>query len=447
MAMAAILGLAWLWAVRSGVPLAMLTRDPASAAGGPFYAGWLSQLGGVCWAAASSVGLLSWLLARAHVDLRAWSGMFLAAGLLSGLLLVDDVFMIHDGLLPLLLGVGDRAMVLLLVVCMGTFLLVWRRALLRTPLAALLLSLGLMALAVVADQAAHRGWMTGDAQYLAEDGLKLLAASAWCCWIVLSAHRALAASLRRPPAEPGQAMPHVPGLAIGDRWYTSPATRPFHGVVVPPSTLTWMLSAVLAILLVLGFAGAWLMHHRQPSAGMLVMIERFALDGEGNVPAWFNSALLLLSGVSLLAIGRLSDRYARHWLALGVIFVLLSLDETASFHERTIKPLRQALGVGGVLHFAWVVPAMVLLAALGLIYRRFLLSLPRQVRAGVLMSAAIYLSGAVGLEMLGGWYVERHSLESWGHAVLSAVEEALEMAGLIVLLHTLESYRTDIKRA
>jgi hypothetical protein len=61
-------------------------------------------------------------------------------------------------------------------------------------------------------------------------------------------------------------------------------------------------------------------------------------------------------------------RFARRWILLGVIFVLLSLDETASFHEMLIHPVRGRLNLEDIeiFHFAWVVPALALLGVLAI---------------------------------------------------------------------------------
>jgi hypothetical protein len=92
-----VLALAWLLADLLGVPFSTLTRDTAAVANLPFFTGWINYLGAVLMAAAASIALFTTVHVRAaHVR----AGRYLAGlGLLSLLLLGDDLFMLHDGLL------------------------------------------------------------------------------------------------------------------------------------------------------------------------------------------------------------------------------------------------------------------------------------------------------------------------------------------------------------
>src|SRR6266404_6673969 len=67
------------------------------------------------------------------------------------------------------------------------------------------------------------------------------------------------------------------------------------------------------------------------------------LDAEGNLPTWFSSFQLALVAISFWALasrvretGRPSRRFLR---ACGGFFLLLSIDETAMFHERITESL------------------------------------------------------------------------------------------------------------
>src|SRR5688572_5893016 len=66
------------------VPFSHVSRDPATALGGPFVTGYLSYLGACLWCAAAAVALFSAALARGGGD--RWASFFLATGLLSALL-------------------------------------------------------------------------------------------------------------------------------------------------------------------------------------------------------------------------------------------------------------------------------------------------------------------------------------------------------------------------
>ena len=98
--------------------------------------------------------------------------------------------------------------------------------------------------------------------------------------------------------------------------------------------------------------------------------------------------------------------------------------------------MREALGGGelGILSFAWVVPAVVLVVVLGLVFLRFLRDLPRSTRRRLLLAGGLYRGGAVGMEMAGAAYGEAHGIYCGTYSLIATAEEALEFAGLIVLI-------------
>lgn len=68
-----------------------------------------------------------------------------------------------------------------------------------------------------------------------------------------------------------------------------------------------------------------------------------------------------------------------------------------------------------MLYFAWVIPYAVFAVVVAVAFVRFLGHLPSRTRLGFLVSGGLYVSGALGLELL-------------------------EMAGVVLLLSTLLTY-------
>lgn len=172
------------------------------------------------------------------------------------------------------------------------------------------------------------------------------------------------------------------------------------------------------------------------------LVPLFDADAERNLPAAFST--LLLAGASWLLASVAADERRRGvswlpWVGLAAGFLVMAVDEALSFHERLIRPMRALLGGGdlGPFHFAWVAPALVLVGLLGLAYLRFLLRRPPWQRRALVAAAAVYLAGALGLEMLAGPWVEAHGRANLTYAMLVTVEEGLEMAGVILLIRTL----------
>jgi len=168
------------------------------------------------------------------------------------------------------------------------------------------------------------------------------------------------------------------------------------------------------------------------------------LDGECNIPSWFSSALLLLCAFLLAVVAaaqrQLRDRHVGHWLALAVIFLFLSLDETAQLHELSIAPLRSSFHTSGLFLYPWIIPAAICVAVFVLSYLGFLASLPRRSRWLFVAAGAIYVAGALGVEALSGQQESLHGEETVGYHALITVEELLEMAGLVVFIYALLDY-------
>jgi MFS family permease len=164
----------------------------------------------------------------------------------------------------------------------------------------------------------------------------------------------------------------------------------------------------------------------------------FNFDEESNVPTFYSGLLLLLAAGLLLEIGlykkKKGEHFAPQWFILSGLFVYLAFDEVMQVHEQLIEPLQWLLAARGVLHFAWVVVGAPLVLVIAIAYLPFFLRLPRRVQLWTFASAATYVTGAIGVEMIGGWYVD--SYHDWGfpYYLITTLEETLELVGLSLLI-------------
>jgi hypothetical protein len=154
--------------------------------------------------------------------------------------------------------------------------------------------------------------------------------------------------------------------------------------------------------------------------------------------------LLMLGAVLGLMIAfahRMSGRpYVTHWFGLAAAFTWLSLDEAIGIHEGTIEPVRNALGTSGMLYYAWIIPAFVCVTVFALLYLRFLSRLPHSFAVLLLISGAIYVGSAAGLEMAEAPVMEHFGPDSVGARALPLLQESLEMAGGALYAFTLSLY-------
>jgi hypothetical protein len=157
------------------------------------------------------------------------------------------------------------------------------------------------------------------------------------------------------------------------------------------------------------------------------------LDREWNLPSFFSAALL---GWAALLMERVGQRLggSRAWRRLAQFFGFLALDEWFGIHEILIIPdLAKALNLPGFLRQIWVIPAIALVAAVAFKGRRFVARQPIALRRTLIGSGLLFFGGAIGLEMVGSAYADLEGQQNLTYALMTVVEEAMEMTGSAVL--------------
>ena len=171
------------------------------------------------------------------------------------------------------------------------------------------------------------------------------------------------------------------------------------------------------------------------------LIPGFNLDHEGNFPTWYQSTSLgvcaLLLALVATAAKRKRQRRVWRWRLLALVFLGCSIDEEAAVHEMLIRPMRSEFHADGWFHYAWVIPGAVFTALMAAVFWRFLMELAPKIRRLFIIAGVLYIGGALGMEMVGGYYATRYGVEHFAYVILTTVEEVLEMAGVIVFIHAL----------
>lgn len=210
--------------------------------------------------------------------------------------------------------------------------------------------------------------------------------------------------------------------------------------IISPKKLTRLLLAVI-VLLALGDIIGQLSKFYGGHRSLCGLVSLFDGELHGNIPNWFKAILMLISSIILFFISQIKkweqDRFQKHWLFLSLIFLLMNIIQSADIHNALSPCIRTALGVGGWFYFAWVIPGIGIVVALGLIYLRFFMNLPPKTRLLIFIAGLTYVIGAIGLEMATAYYFVRYGMENLGYAGLSAVHEAMKMAGLVLFIHAL----------
>jgi hypothetical protein len=233
-----------------------------------------------------------------------------------------------------------------------------------------------------------------------------------------------AGSRRGRPADarPGRAQP------------TAPFARIVELRINPDRALPVMLGLVV-LLCCISFSGQLLQHGLHVNfAGLNTWITYFDLEEQGNVPAAWRWATLLVIALALWTIGDdakiRADGWSRQWHLLALGFALCCLDDVMAIHQHLFVAVQKSLHVSDLFFFAWVLPGIALVAVIGLMYGRFLWVLPRRTSLGLCAAAALYLSGAACLSMLRS----SSGPDTVPYSSLTTVGAALQMFGLVTVM-------------
>jgi hypothetical protein len=215
-------------------------------------------------------------------------------------------------------------------------------------------------------------------------------------------------------------------------------------ITLTPGAVTQFLLRVVVCLVVLYVLTKMPVYFLPDYVGRDFFADKFDLDAEGNIPTFYSFSALLFTSVLLGAIARVKnldkDPYKNNWKILSFIFLYLSLDEIGQLHEDLTYPMQKLLNPTGFLYAAWIVPFGFLAAIFALSYSKFLFHLPVSTKKMFAAAFVLYVGGAIGLEMPGGYLVYTDNLHNVTFMILIAIEESLEMLGIVVFIHALMSY-------
>ena len=185
MAVIWLLGLAGLALVafQERVPIEDLLLDPSVVGGGHWYGGLVTSIGVVVWTVASvaafGAGYISWLVGRIGV-----SATMIAAGAITAVLLLDDLFLLHSSVVPDVTGLPKLGLVVIEAAAVVAWVISCKGELSRTRWELLLAAGFGFSVSLIADQQLDADVVGA---LLVEDGAKLLGVLALAAWSVSTA--------------------------------------------------------------------------------------------------------------------------------------------------------------------------------------------------------------------------------------------------------------------
>lgn len=201
--------------------------------------------------------------------------------------------------------------------------------------------------------------------------------------------------------------------------------------------------SIIALLVLFNLLERGIVHWLNAQNNGKLISVYFNFDEEGNLPSLYSSLALGFSSYLLAIIASLrktvKGKYARQWKTLSLIFLYLAIDENCGIHELLIPVFKELINAKGLLYFPWVVPAFCLIVVFLIIYRKFILALPRQTKVMFLLSGTIYIFGALVMEMIGGYIADHYGYQTV-YGIVSTIEELSEMFGIVIFINALLNY-------
>ncbi len=176
----------------------------------------------------------------------------------------------------------------------------------------------------------------------------------------------------------------------------------------------------------------------------ITVSQLLSLDGAASVSSWFSAIQLFCVGLLALIQARWSrpNRLLtrRFLLGVGCIFLFLSIDEALEVHERITLVLQQFAWVPRFRgnHGIWIPLYGAIGAGVMLRIQKRLRKLARAYPAAsayIFGGVAMFLAGAVGLEVVSYQLNLREMPNGWLYSLQVMLEEGMEMAGMTSLFY------------
>lgn len=175
-----LVGMILLVSRQYGISIADLTRDPAATTGHSPFIGTLSHLGVLFWCATVAICLFSFALLQGTGNIGEFSSFFLFGGLISLILLLDDLFLLHESVFPRHLNIPEKIVFLSYGLMILGYLTRFRKLILKTDFLCMILVFGLFGLSIFIDILDLR------VSILFEDGSKLFGIVSWFGYFALT---------------------------------------------------------------------------------------------------------------------------------------------------------------------------------------------------------------------------------------------------------------------
>lgn len=212
----------------------------------------------------------------------------------------------------------------------------------------------------------------------------------------------------------------------------------------PTERVLKFLGAVIALLATLHLVTAYFITANTRSESLRYISRVFDMNEEISVPTWFSQLILLAAAILAFAIGRVRRSQALkdtvQWFVISALLLFMSIDEGASIHEAGNGVADGLFELKGTwLQYGWVIGGIAVVLAVIIIFFKFWKRLPGRTRWLIFAAAAIFVLGAVGIEMVGGYIISNIS-DGFAYSVTVFLEESCEMVGVVLAIYAMLDY-------
>jgi peptidoglycan/LPS O-acetylase OafA/YrhL len=214
--------------------------------------------------------------------------------------------------------------------------------------------------------------------------------------------------------------------------------------ILTPERLVRLLVGMLAFVFVMHSVTMIVAHVFDEPYGR-GFVPLFHVDYEDNAPTFIAFLLLLCCSAVSLACSGLEVHRKRHrwaWASVSLLFLLVAFDEAFCVHERVNDYLNIHFADEGLPLFAWTLPYGAAALFVGGLLLPWFVELDRPLQRALFASGAIFLTGAIGMELLGSNHYDdlppdREIFRTLTGDLYATIEEALEFLGAACFLQVM----------
>jgi hypothetical protein len=180
---------------KNNIPFEIFSRDPIQTLNGKPYIGILSNIGIIFWCATSAILFYSSKISALLKRPESETSFLFFGGLITILLLVDDLFLIHDVVFPEYLKIDEKVFFVFYGLSLIALVFYYRAIVLKTDYILLVIAFASFGSSVLTDIIDALG-IDITQLYVFEDGLKFLGIISWFAYFTRTSFRFIRGGLK-----------------------------------------------------------------------------------------------------------------------------------------------------------------------------------------------------------------------------------------------------------